>query len=191
MENSQKIEIQEDYRDFVAPFWVSKALCRLLDGIPEKYLYGLKTILLTNSLGLNRSQRRKKTKFKKHKVSNHACLGLYQQEWQGQPAKIELFTDNILSSFPALIQRIPFFQDLIMGDVLYHEVGHHIHKSSEPEYREREDVADFWRKKLIGIYFRKQYWYLRPLTIVLKPLVTVLQGLSRKMQAKANQAVEW
>ena len=77
-----------------------------------------------------------------------------------------------------------------MGDVLYHEVGHHIHKSSEPEYREREDVADFWRKKLIGIYFRKQYWYLRPLTIVLKPLVTVLQGLSRKMQEKANQAVE-
>ncbi len=186
MKNTQKIEIQEVYRDFAAPSWVSKALCRLIDGIPEKHLYGLKTILLTNSLGLNRSQRRKKTKFKKHKVTNHACLGLYHQEWQGQPAKIELFADNILRSFPSIIQRIPFFQDLIMADVLYHEVGHHIHKTSEPEYREREDVADFWRKKLIGIYFRKRYWYLRPLTIVLKPLVSVGQGLSRKIQAKAN-----
>ncbi len=170
----------------MAPSWVPEALCRLLDAIPEKHISGLNVIQLTNSKGLNRSQRRNKIKFKNHKVMSHACLGFYQQELQGQGAKIELFVDNILRSFPAIIQRIPFFQDLIMADVLYHEVGHHIHKTSVPVHREREDVAEFWRKKLIGIYFRKRYWYLRPLAIVLKSLVSVMQGFSRKMQVKAN-----
>jgi hypothetical protein len=185
MNSNQRIEIQEVYRDFIAPSWVSMTISRLINGIPAKHLNGLKTILLTNCDGLNRSQRRRKTKYRKNKVATHDCLGLYRQEWQGQPARIELFVDNILHEFPALIQRIHFFQDLIIAGVLYHEVGHHIHKTNEPEYREREDVADSWRKKLIGIYFRKRYWYLRPLTVILKPLVSLTQKVIQKNAARS------
>jgi hypothetical protein len=48
---------------------------------------------------------------------------------------------------------------MVLGEVLFHEIGHHIHYTQAPEFREREDVAEDWKKRLSKIYFRKRYWY--------------------------------
>jgi hypothetical protein len=47
----------------------------------------------------------------------------------------------------------------VFAKVLFHEIGHHVHRTVSPEFREKEDVADDWGKKLTQNYFRKHYWY--------------------------------
>ena len=44
--------------------------------------------------------------------------------------------------------------------VLFHEIGHHIHATVRPEFREKEDIADDWGKKLTGNYLLKRYWFI-------------------------------
>ena len=67
------------------------------------------------------------------------------------------------------------------SEVLFHEIGHHIHKTQAPEFKEREDVAESWEKRLCKIYFRKRYWYLTPIAYVLYPLFWLKKKLdSRK-----------
>jgi hypothetical protein len=39
------------------------------------------------------------------------------------------------------------------SDVLYHEIGHHIHAEHKPVHEEKENVADDWSHKLWGILF--------------------------------------
>ncbi len=58
---------------------------------------------------------------------------------------------------------IPFFKNTVLANVLYHELGHHIHYTLRPEHRERENVADEWASRLGAHFVRKKYWYLRPL----------------------------
>jgi hypothetical protein len=43
--------------------------------------------------------------------------------------------------------------------VLFHEIGHHVHATVRPEFREKEDIADDWGKKLTGNYIFNRYWY--------------------------------
>lgn len=88
--------------------------------------------------------------------------GLYHEKWQGEPAWIELFIDNILSRSAGLTW-IGFLRDLLVGEVLAHEVGHHIHTTKAPEFKEREDVADEWGNRLLGRYLMRRYWYFFPL----------------------------
>ena len=44
--------------------------------------------------------------------------------------------------------KIPFIREGPIVDVFFHEIGHHIHHSIRPEFREREDVADVWMVRL-------------------------------------------
>jgi len=157
MANNPKIEICESYIDFLPPSWVRRSVTRLIDGVPEKYVSGLHSVALTNTDGLNHSRRRQKTISRKRKVSVIECRALYHQKWQGKPATIELFVDKIIHRWPVIVLKVPLVQDLLLADVLYHELGHHIHKTCAPEHREREDVAEDWQKKLGRHYFRQNY----------------------------------
>ncbi len=174
MINTHKIDIQDNYKGYTPPSWVRATVIRLIDGIPADYLNGLRTISLTNSDGLNHHRRRQKTKSRKRKVAARDCQGLYHHQCQGQQATIELFIDKIAQRWPSLILKVPMFQDLLLSDELFHEIGHHIHKTSAPEHREREDVAEDWRKKLGRQYARHRYSYLRPYRFFLKPIVVFL-----------------
>lgn len=58
---------------------------------------------------------------------------------------------------------MPFLRDLFFAPTLFHEIGHHIHKTARPEFREREDVAEDWEGKLSRRYFWRRYWYLMPI----------------------------
>jgi hypothetical protein len=184
MRNNLKIEICESYKDFSPPSWVHKSVTRLIEGIPDKYLAGLHSVTLTNVDGLNHSRRRQKTISRKRKVTVRECRGLYHYKWQEKPAHIELFVDQIIHRWPLLVLKVPLFQDLLLADVLYHELGHHIHKTTAPEHREREDVADDWQKKLGRHYFRQNYKWIKLFGFILKPIVALLLKMVRTVQRK-------
>jgi len=78
---------------------------------------------------------------------------------------IELRVDRILLGLQGWPIHIPFLRDIIFGQVLFHEIGHHIQHTIRPEYDEREDVADKWAGKLNANFVRKKYWYALPLLI--------------------------
>jgi hypothetical protein len=182
--NNSQVEIHENYKDFSAPIWVRNSITRLVDGLPAQYLNGLHSITLTNIGGLNHRRRRQKTIWRKRKVSVMACRGLYYQTWQGKPAMIELFIDKIIYRWPSVVLKVEIFQDMLLAGVLYHELGHHIHKAHAPEHREREDVAEDWRKKLSRLYFHQKYNWLKPLGFILKPLVALMLQMVRLIQGK-------
>jgi len=75
--------------------------------------------------------------------------------------------------------KAPYFADNALGEVLFHEIGHHIHTTQAPEFKECEDVAEKWRKRLTRIYFRKRYWYLLPIAYMLYPLSWLIKRVSR------------
>jgi len=163
MGDNHGITIQDAYRDFVPPVNAQRTVDGLLSGIPGKYVSGLKTVVLTNAGGLSHDRRKQKTLSRKRKVLIRESRGLYHQKYHNDPAWIEVFVDNVCQGWPSWLLRIPFFRDLAFADVVFHELGHHIQKTQVPEFKEREDVADKWSKRLNRHYFWRRYWYLMPL----------------------------
>jgi hypothetical protein len=90
---------------------------------------------------------------------------------------IELRVDRIVLGLNGFPIRIPMLRDIIFGHVLFHDIGHHIHRTVRPEYDEKEDVADKWAGKLNGNFIRKKYWYLLP---ILTPALKVYKFMRRK-----------
>lgn len=158
--NAYGVTIKETYKDYSPPVSARKTVSRLLSGIPNTHLFGLKAIVLTNSGSISGERKRKKTRYKKKKVLLSDCRGLYHQKWSNEPAWIELFVDNICNRYPSWLLKIRFFSDSLFSEVLFHELGHHIHKTQVPEHKEREDIAEKWEKTLNQKYFRRRYWYL-------------------------------
>jgi hypothetical protein len=96
-------------------------------------------------------------KFKKSDV-----LGLYHgrsRSGGGSSPYIELRVDKIIASLRGASLWVPILREIAFGHVLFHEVGHHIHRTTRPEHSEKEDVADRWAGKLNVNFIRKKYWY--------------------------------
>ena len=171
MASHHGITIEEAFKDFVPPVSARKVVDRLLSGVPQKYLFGLKTVVLTNAAGLSHDRRRRKTRSRKRKVAIRECRGLYHRKWKNEPAWIEIFVDNLCAGWPIWVLRIPPCRDIAFAEVLFHELGHHIHKTRAPEYDEREDVAEKWERQLTHIYLWPKYWYIMlPARIVARAL---------------------
>lgn len=170
---NHEVIIQDAYKDFIPPVNARRTVSRLLSGIPAKYVSGIKTVVLTNTQGLNRERRKQKTRSRKRKVRIRESSGLYHQEWRNEPAWIEIFVDNLCQYWPSWILRIPFLRDLAFAETVFHEIGHHLQRTQVPEFAEREDVADRWSERLSRQYLRRRYWYLMPLlfgfAFILKP----------------------
>jgi hypothetical protein len=157
---------------YLPPFDVAAKIEKMLDPIPLKYLNGLSEIVLTNTAGLSRKLRRSMTKSRKRKVIAAEAAGLYYQEWKGRPAWIKIYVDNTLRNWESGIWlKLGFFREMLLGDVLFHEIGHHIHKTVRPEFREREDVADDWKTKLRRLQFAAQHPLQRAVFGVFMPLI--------------------
>ena len=157
-----RVTVVESYLK-APPFDFKATVEVLLHAIPPTYLVGLGSVVLADAAGLNRSRKRAKTWSRERKVGIRECLGLYHCKWQGQPAWIELFVDNIISSSPAGLWWIRPLREREIGQTLYHEIGHHIHATQAPRYREREDVADEWSTCLTKHFVQRRHWYLRPI----------------------------
>jgi hypothetical protein len=176
-------EIVENYRDFEPPAKFRKMTEELRDSVPQKYLNGLKTIILTNREALSRKQRQQKLWTRNRKVALADCLGSYQHATKSSDALVSPYVDNILKSWPRWICRVPVIGYQLIWMVLYHEIGHHIHAVHEPRFEGRENIAESWEKKLGKVFFKKRYWYLVPAMYVLGKFLRLGKRIKKALRS--------
>ena len=180
MNEKHSIIIREAYQDYQPPFDVAATVNRLLNGVPQKRLAGLKTVVVASSQNLSKPVRKSKAHARGISYELGTCRGRYHQEWKSEPAWIELWADNILRHWPRAILCFSLLRDLAVSDVLFHEIGHHIHFTQVPEHKEREDVAEKWERRLNRHYYRRQYWHLFPLFLLLWLIMKPLKLLKKR-----------
>jgi len=154
------------------------AVERMLSHLPRGYFARFDHVTLRDSGSLTRKERAKR---EKAGPSKH-LLGTYYGPTARQPAHIDLFVDAIFYGRSTLLVWVPPVRDVLLGGALYHELGHHLQRVVHPEHRDREEVAEEWRRRLLRTYFRKTYWYLLP---VLWP-VTLLARVLRKERRRGG-----
>lgn len=156
--HTQSPRVIADFSGYTPPFDPVPIIERMLASVPTKYLVGLKEVVLTNASDLTRKRRRAVTKSRKRKVRIVEARGLYHQAWQGKQAWIEIFVDNSLRGWEqGFWLKIPVIREGRLSEVLFHEIGHHIHFTACPEHREKEDVADVWKVRLEHNYSRRRF----------------------------------
>jgi hypothetical protein len=174
---SSRINIVEQYQNYRPPVDVQRSLRLLLRYVPEQYLKGLHKITVTNSESL-RSIRGKIT-LEKQRIRPADCRGMYSK------GEIFLSVDQIFFDCPEVFLLAPPFKTFLIGEVLYHEIGHHIHRLEEPGYRsEKEVVADEWREKLLQQFLGRRYWYLFWMA---RPFQPLLRSLAARLRAKVAE----
>lgn len=174
------IEIIEAYNSYEPPFDVASTVRSLLDAVSESRLPGLRTIVLTNLDALPSRRRRAKTWARGRKVKVAETRGLYHQEWGSDPAWIEIFVDKLVADIPRFVLASRFLQDTIVADVLYHEIGHHMHRTVAREHDEREKVAEKWKRRLSRSYVRRKYWYFIPIGYLSRRLCKLARAFGRR-----------
>lgn len=129
----------------------------LMRHVPAEHVEGLHKIVMTNSASLLSSSKGKFVAEDGKRFRAADCRGLYSN------GNIFLVIDQILRHYPEAFLLVPFIKRLAIGEVLYHELGHHIHRREQPGYRDnREAVADEWSDELMATFFKARYWYLKP-----------------------------
>lgn len=175
--------IVESFRDFEPPASFKNTVETLLRYVPPKYLVGLRTIVLTNRAGLSRDKRRQKVWSRNRKVRLAESMGSYSRAWKSSPATVWLYVDNIVEAGSDWWRWVPVLRYTIPAEVLYHEIGHHIHAEHRPVHDGRENVAEDWSGKLWGNFCRKHYCYLFPflyaLARIASPIVKRLKRMKR------------
>ena len=175
--------IVENYKDFEPPPNFRTLVEDLLAAVPPKYLIGLRMILLTNESSLTRNQRRQKTRGRKHKVRVADTLGTYHQATNSSGAAVWLNVDNIVESWGRRMFKMPGLRYFPVADVLYHEIGHHIHKVHKPVHDGRENIAEDWSSRLSARFYWRRYWYARPLmycaSLIIKALKRMIPAVRR------------
>ena len=157
---------------------------RIVDSVPEEYLQGLTEIVLTNTGALSRERRRSVTKARGRKVRIKEARGLYHPASQQRGAWIEIFVDKTLTGWGnSWLGRTRWVCEAELSDLLFHEIGHHIHFTVRPEYREKEDVADAWKVRLQRNYIQQHYRLIRSLIRFLN-LGAFVDSWSAKTSAK-------
>jgi len=183
--SAQRPEVIVSYREYTPPFHVVPIVERMLASVPPKYLIGLMEVVLTNTSDLSRKRRRSVTKARKHKVRIVEARGLYHPAWNGNRAWIEIFVDNTLKNWEkGWWLSFRFYRETLLGDVLFHEIGHHIHATIKPEFREGEDVADGWKLRLVRQYNRFRHPWLFAFLFPFQPLINMLCRVISKYQFK-------
>lgn len=82
---------------------------------------------------------------------------------------------------------LPPFKTFVIGEVLYHEIGHHIHRLEEPGFRtNKEVVADEWRDKLMQLFLKQRYWYLAGTARFVHPLLRPIEAWLKERVAKED-----
>jgi hypothetical protein len=159
------IPVYENYKGYQPPRHVHGTVVKLLSKVPQQYLSGLQSVVLTNSDAVGRGKTHR-VAGRKHRVRE--CLGFYHPKRAHEPPWIELLVDNIiigswLAILPRWMLRVPVVRNMAFADTLFHEVGHHLEHTIGAPARRGEAAAEAWRKRLSRAYFRKSYWYLLPL----------------------------
>jgi len=188
---SSRPRVVERYWEYTPPFNAATVVERMLESVPARYLLGLKEVVLTNKSGLSRKRRRSVTKSRGRKVKQAEARGLYRAAWKGQQAWIEIFVDNTLNTYQKRSWRwllhFGYFRESELGGVLFHEVGHHIDATIRPEFREKEDIADDWKAKLMREWIRKERPLLRKVFRLFVPVVRLFSALIAERLLKRGE----
>ena len=172
-----KVKIVERYQDYRPPVRLYGSLELLLRYVPEEHLDGLHTIVVTNSEYMRKAHKGKLTQ-DKERFRPADCQGLYGD------GQIWLLLDKIFVSESVMI--IPALKTLFIGDVLYHEIGHHIHAMEQPGFKkEKEEFADECKDRLMETFLKQRYWYLLGF---LKLFAPVLRRLHSRLQRSLSEA---
>jgi hypothetical protein len=138
---------------------------------------------LTNQSGHPRRDRLGKVTSRKKRFPQAGVLGRYHHRHAGTRPWVELYVDNLLQNMDQLpFKWTPFIRYTTFGLTLFHEIGHHVHFTLKPEFREQEDVADDWGKRLLREFVMKHYWYLGR-----KPLKWMLRAFSEYLKNHHSQ----
>jgi hypothetical protein len=93
-----------------------------------------------------------------------------------------LLVDKIFLGCPKYFLHVPYFRTYLMAEVLYHEIGHHIHRTKKRDHRDKEFVADEWGDKLLQSFMKERYWYIPFVAAPFMPLLAPFVGwLKRKV----------
>lgn len=152
-----EVELREFYKDYAPPRRVFKTIRKILDRVPQHYLQGLDCVVLTNMSGQPRRSRLGKIRSSKGYVSRSRVLGLYHGAHRGKRPWIEIYVDKIAGRHKGHLW-VPFLLESVFGDVLLHEIGHHIHATTSPEHSDKEEVAERWKKDLWRSQKRNWLW---------------------------------
>lgn len=155
--------------------------------VPSDRLAGLGSVTLRDRDNLTRREKRRRRGRGSSRSPLTETLGVYYPRHSNRPAKIELFIDNIFSRRPRWVQKVNFMRDLYFTSVLYHEIGHHVHSTSAPEYEDREKVAEKWREKLQRAYFQAKYRRYLPLLRALRAVLKSIQWVRRLLRGRSGE----
>ena len=162
--------VQEAYKDYEPPTWVRPTVERLLASVPAAYLSKVQAIVLTDAASQNpgKTQRMRGRKF-----DRRALRGFYHPQQTGSAASIHIVVDNVVAAAPVpFLLSFRLFREQLLADVLFHELGHHLDVTVGASARGGEAAAEDWCRRLTRTYFRRRYWWLRPIAAVLLPVVT-------------------
>jgi hypothetical protein len=188
-------KVIEAYSGYEPFFDVAALAEEMLAFVPARFLVGLSEVVLTNTANLRRRIRRSVTKSRRRKVRVIEARGLYHHAWHGKPAWIEIYVNNLFSWYETGIWRwlirFTYFRETELGDVLFHEIGHHIDATIRPEFREKEDVADDWSKKLRRKWFQEKRPWLRRLIRLVAPLLRMGFNAHLKRLRETGRIPNW
>ena len=149
------VKVTESYVNYSPPLDYSAIAKRLLASVPEKYLIDLDSVVLCNLSGQPRRIRTGTLPRRGRRIKREHVAGLYHPAWRGRKAWIQVFVDQIKVP-PRFFRWIRLLSDLLFGEVLYHDLGHHAH-TIRREYRKKEDVAENWRVRFSVNHLRRSY----------------------------------
>jgi hypothetical protein len=167
--------IREDFEDYVPPRWFQPTVERLLDSLSSAHTHGLSAIVLTNATRADRRKRTRAARRRRHGVP----AGRYHYAYRGERAWVELIVDRIVAGIPRPLRHVQLARDLIVGNTLYHELGHHLHETIGSAAQGWEPSAEAWRKRLAALHGRNRYRHMRPLA---RPVRAVARWLAARRQ---------
>src|SRR5258708_38923364 len=88
------IPLHENYQGYRPPRYVYSTIAKLLSKLPQQYLSGSQSVVLTNAKAIgSRTTRRVAGK----KYARQQCLGFYHPKRNGEQAWIEIVVENIVA----------------------------------------------------------------------------------------------
>jgi hypothetical protein len=99
------VPIYEQYEHYQLPFNVKRTIERMLGTVPDKYLIGLGSIVLTCQDALKGKPAQRMTWSRGKKISVATARGLYHPKWGSEPAWIELHIDSVFRTFPKYLLK--------------------------------------------------------------------------------------
>ena len=160
--------ITERYASYTSPRWLVPSVQCLLSTVPPRHLQSLSEVVLTNSMSIGPG---KTGRVRGRKHARDSCRGFYHRARDRAPAWLELVVDNTFRGIPPSVLSFSAVREVVLGDVLYHELGHHFDLTVGAPARTGEKAADSWSVRLLRQHVRQRHRFLRSLLALAVPVI--------------------